>query len=319
MGNEHLQESFWHDTFALKGAVTLTISERVLVFAAIALVISLIDYGVHPTMALLGIEVAPYEVGGAALGLLLVLRTNAGYDRWWEGRKLWGGIVNQSRNLAIAALAYGPDDPVWRDRVVRWTVAFAHAARRSLRDERMLPKIAALLGDEAAAAVAASEHMPGFIALMLARLLREGCDRLEMDRFAFLQADRARAELIDLIGGCERIRKTPLPRAYAINIRRFIFLFLATLPFALLNRAGNWLTAPVTVLVAYPILALDQIGVELQNPFDTRNLGHLPLDAICETIERNLLALREVGPGHAMIDGSGSGPLTSGFGKERMG
>ena len=127
MGNEHLQESFWHDTFALKGAVTLTISERVLVFAAIALVISLIDYGVHPTMALLGIEVAPYEVGGAALGLLLVLRTNAGYDRWWEGRKLWGGIVNQSRNLAIAALAYGPDDPVWRDRVVRWTVAFAHA------------------------------------------------------------------------------------------------------------------------------------------------------------------------------------------------
>ena len=94
-----------------------------------------------------------------------------------------------------------------------------------------------------------------------------------------------------MIGGCERIRKTPLPRAYAINIRRFIFLFLATLPFALLNRVGNWLTAPVTVLVAYPILALDQIGVELQNPFDTRNLGHLPLDAICETIERNLLAL----------------------------
>ena len=67
----------------------------------------------------LGIEVTPFEVAGGALSLLLVLRTNAGYDRWWEGRRLWGGIVNQSRNLAIAALSYGPDDPAWRDRFVR--------------------------------------------------------------------------------------------------------------------------------------------------------------------------------------------------------
>ena len=130
--------------------------------------------------------------------------------------------------------------------------------------------------------------MPGFVALTVARILREGCDRLEMDRFGFLQADWARAELIDLIGGCERIRKTPLPRAYAIFIRRFITLFLATLPFALLTKVGGWLTTPVVMLVAYPILVLDQIGAELQNPFDPRNMGHLPLDETCETIERKL-------------------------------
>ncbi|MBV8383969.1 MAG: hypothetical protein JOZ63_15270 [Planctomycetaceae bacterium] len=313
---EDFRQSFWRDAFALKGAVTLAVSERVLIFGLISLVICLIDYRLHPTITRLGIEVAPYEVAGAALALLLLLRTNAGYDRWWEGRKLWGGITNQSRSLTIAALAYGPDDSDWRDRVVRWTAAFAHAARHSLRGEREVPKIAALLGDEAARGVAASEHMPGFVALTVARILREGCDRLEMDRFGFLQADRARAELIDLIGGCERIRKTPLPRAYAINIRRFITLFLTTLPFALLTRAGGWLTTLVVVLVAYPILALDQIGNELQNPFDPQNLGHLPLDEICETIERNLLALRDADPGRATVDGRGPGPLKSGSGHE---
>jgi predicted membrane chloride channel (bestrophin family) len=87
-------------------------------------------------------------------------------------------------------------------------------------------------------------------------------------------------------------------------------------PFALLTRAGGWLTTLVVVLVAYPILALDQIGSELQNPFDRQNLGHLPLDEICETIERNLLALRDADPGRATVDGRGPGPLKSGSGHE---
>ena len=98
----------------------------------------------------MSIEVGPHEVAGALLGLLLVLRTNAGYERWWEARKLWGGIVNQSRNLAMAALAYGPDDPAWREQIVRWTAAFAHVARASLRGERDVPELVALLGREEA-------------------------------------------------------------------------------------------------------------------------------------------------------------------------
>ena len=72
----------------------------------------------------IGLEIAPFEIAGAALGLLLILRTNAGYDRWWEARKLWGGIVNQSRNVVISALSYGPADPVWRERFVKWVAVF---------------------------------------------------------------------------------------------------------------------------------------------------------------------------------------------------
>jgi putative membrane protein len=119
--------------------------------------------------------------------------------------------------------------------------------------------------------------------------LRAACDGLGMDRFAFLEADRDLTSLLEYVGGCERIRKTPLPRSHAILIRQFIILFLATLPFALLKKVGA-LTPLVTVLVSYPILALDEIGDALQFPFSTRSRNHLPLDEICRTIEGDLLA-----------------------------
>ena len=236
--------------------------------------------------------VAPYEVAGAVLGLLLVLRTNAGYDRWWEARKLWGGIVNQSRNLATHGLAYGPADADWRRRFVAWTAAFGHAARGSLRGEPDCPEVAALLGADEARRVAAADHAPGYVALRLAGLLREATDAHGMDRVAFLQADRERALLIDHVGACERILKTPLPLAYSIKIRRFLVLFLVTLPFGLLDEVpSHWLIPVITVLVAYPVVGLDQIGIELQNPFSKAKLNHLPLDDITATIERNVKGL----------------------------
>ena len=238
----------------------------------------------------LEVGLAPYEVAGAALGLLLVLRTNAGYDRWWEGRKLWGGIVNQCRHLGVVALSYGPDDPAWRERAIHLTAAFAHVCRRSLRDERELPEVAALLGADEANQVVAARHMPGYMALLIGEHFQVACDHLEMDRFTFLEADRDLTSLLEHLGGCERIRKTPLPRAYAIQIRQFIILFLATLPFALLKKV-EWLTPLVTVLVAYPILSLDEIGNALQAPFSSTSLNHLPLDDICRTIEEDLLAM----------------------------
>jgi putative membrane protein len=304
--------TFWREAFALHGAVTLQVARRVLVFGLLGLCVTMLNW-VTPKNVDFGVGVTPYEVAGAALGLLLVVRTNAGYDRWWEGRKLWGGIVNDSRNLAIAALAYGPADPAWRDRLIRWTSAYAHACRRSLRGQREIPEIAALVGDEEAGRVAAAEHMPGYVSLRISALLREAIERHGMDGFGFLQAEQRRSALIDHVGGCERILKSPLPLAYSINIRRFIVLFLSTLPFALLPKVG-WLTPMVTLLVAYPILALDDTGVELQNPFDLRNLDHLPLDSICVTIEQNLRVLLDSGPTRQPLDWAGPGPLESGTG-----
>jgi putative membrane protein len=198
--------------------------------------------------------------------------------------------VNQCRHLAVVAVSYGPAEAAWRGRAIRLIAAFAHASRRSLRGQKDLPEVAALLGPEEASRIAGARHMPSYVALLIADHLRAACDRLGMDRFAFLEADRDLTSLLEHIGGCERIHKTPLPRAYATLIRQFIILFLLTLPFALLKKVG-WLTPPVTVLVACPLLALDEIGNALQSPFADRALNHLPLDDICRTIEDDLMAL----------------------------
>lgn len=284
---------FWQQAIALQGSVTPRVMPHVLAFGLIAMAILGLSWLAERYADMrLGLQVAPYEVAGAALSLLLILRTTAGYDRWWEARKLWGGIVNQSRNLVISALSYGPCDPEWRKSIVRWTAVFPHIARCSLRGEPPSPEVAGLVGDVEEARIAAAGHMPSYVALRIGELLAEACTRHDMDRFAFLQIDKERALLIDHIGACERILKTPLPLAYAIKIRRFILLYLMTLPFALLHRLdADWLVPVMTMLVAYPLLSLDRIGSELQNPFSRANLSHLPIGEISANIERNLMGL----------------------------
>lgn len=282
------EPQFWAEAFYFQGSATPLVLPRAVLVTLFALIVTAIDRNLEvPTI---GIEITPFEVAGGALGVFLVLRTNAGYDRWWEGRKLWGGIVNQCRNLALAALAYGPADPDWRDRAVRRTAAFAHASRLSLRCDPEQTALEALLGPDEARRVRASRHLPSAVARLIGESLRDARDRLGMDGFDLLRIDQERATLIDHIGGCERIMKTPMPLAYRIEIRRFLVLFLASLPFALVWKVG-WLTPVITFLVAFPLLAIDRIGTELQSPFALESLNHLPLDDICATIEYDLLAL----------------------------
>lgn len=283
------EKSFWSEAFLWRGAATARVLPNAIAFGAFATLI----YFLYTYKNLnLAIEVGPHEIAGVLLSLLLVVRTNAGYDRWWEARKLWGGIVNQSRNLALTALVHGPADKHWREEIIRWIAAFPYAAKARLRGQREIPEWKTLLGSEQTARTQAAEHPPSTVSQRIEELLRDGWQRPGMDRFAFLQAQRERGQLLDHLGGCERIRNTPLATVYSITIRRFVLLFLGTLPFALLHKfEEEWLAPLVTFLIAYPVLTLDLLGIELQQPFCTRSLNHLPLDDICRAIEKNVLAL----------------------------
>lgn len=275
--------TFWRDAFAWRASATRIIWPDVLVFGLVG-IIALVA---HHIWAWNRIGLVHIEYTGALLVLLLVFRINAGYDRWWEARKLWGGIVNQSRNLVIKGLAFGPQDPRWRDRLTSWTAAFPHVARRSLRGERAQPELERLVGAENAARVVQSAHAPSAVALELASILTEARASGAMDGFAFIETDRERASLIDHIGGCERILRTPAPRVHSIKLRRFILLYLVAVPFIIVQISA-WATPLIAMLIAYPLLAIDRIGYELENPFSTSRLSHLPLDTICETIEKNV-------------------------------
>ncbi len=282
--------TFWREAFLIRGSVTPIVIFNVFVFGIIAAFICVADHYIEEVFQVnLGLEVGPHEIAGAALGLLLILRTNAGYDRWWEGRTLWGGIVNQSRNLVVELLAYGPKDKVWRTEVATWVMVFPYAAKSSLRSEKELGKFEQLVGKSEAEKLVASSHMPFYVLIKIAGLLRSALDKGSLNSFAFAQMERERSLLMDHIGACERILKTPLPLVYSVKIRRFIAIFLVTLPFAMLHQMEtDWLIPLVIMLVGYPLVSLDQIGIELQNPFYKSSLNHLPLDEIAAGIEKTL-------------------------------
>jgi ion channel-forming bestrophin family protein len=289
---QHDRNTFLREAFTLADSVTPRVLPYVGAFALFSAVVAAVSwcceryYGFH-----LVLEVGFHEIGGVVLTIALILRTNAGYERWWEARKLWGGIVNQCRNLAISGLAYGPKDSKWQEQLVRWTAIFPFAARSTLEGVPLAQQAEELLGMPEAKQLRAAQHMPSYVAKRIAEILEAGASA-GMSRFAFVQIDKERATLIDHIGGCERILKTPLPQVYSIKIRRILALFLLTLPFVLLDRVSHvWLVPLITTLVAYPLISLDQIGHELQNPFCPRNLSHLPLTDISMTIERNLQGL----------------------------
>ncbi len=304
-----LAYSYWLGTFVIRGSVLPRILVDVLGFGVLAAGTVLVSRYLAKNHSInLTMPSGPFEAAGAVLGLLLVLRLNAGYDRWWEARKLWGGIVNESRNLAIAGLAYGPKDSSWQAEFIKWVAAWPHVTRRSLRSERNVPELQRLLTGPQIDWLLTNEHLPDAVSRQIAGLLAaaRGRKRNPMDGFGFYQAERQRGLLIDYLGGCERILKTPLARSGAIQVRQFIFIFLAALPLSLLKDFEGtvlgtvfgtdghwrvWLVPVFIMLLAFMLLALDRIGMELQNPFDQRRVDFLPLDNICTTIERNVLEL----------------------------
>ena len=303
---KELSYSYWLGTFIIRGSVTPRVILDVLGFGILAATTVFVVQQLEQLLNVsLSVPSGPFEAAGAVLGLLLVLRVNAGYSRWWEARVLWGGIVNQCRNLAIVGLAYGPKDTRWRSRFVRWIAVFPHVTRRSLRLQRSFPELDRLLSTESCEWLGRAEHMPSAVSSEIALLLSEARS-MGMDGFAFLKAEEQRAQLVDHLGGCERILSTPLARSSAIQVRQFIFLLLFTLPLGLMEDfqrvtgAGFmsrhqldqiFLIAAYVILLAYPLLSLDRIGMELQNPFSVQRIDFLPLDSICTTIERNVLEL----------------------------
>lgn len=293
--NKDESPGFFRGALMWRGSVTPRIFFSLLLLTCYCLLIVALDQYWRPLPHL---AVTPFEYTGVVLGLVLVFRTNAGHERWWEARKLWGAIVNQSRNIVVEALSYGnilnigSQEGLWRKEMVKWTVAFSFAARESLRNGKNFDDLTDLLSEQELDALKSAAHMPLFVAGKIAGLLQQARLSRQIDGFVFMGMEGQRGLLIDHIGACERILKTPMPLVYAIKARRFILIFLLLLPFSLIENL--WFSAVfIFFLVTYPLLSLDRIGIELQNPFATKNLSHLPLGTICDSIKLHCLALLE--------------------------
>jgi ion channel-forming bestrophin family protein len=283
----------------IKGSVVRQIFWRVVLFVAWSAAVAAFDRYVRP----IGVPSTVHTLIGVALGLLLVFRTNASYERFWEGRKLWGGIVNESRNLARSAAAFLRDQPQLLRPIVLWTAAFSYASMNSLRGVRGLGGVASRLPKDEVAEALAAQHVPSAVARRISDLLVKARDEGHITDYVVVNIDGNVQLLIDYIGGCERIQKTPLPFAYVVHLRRALILYCLTLPFALVESYG-WKTIIDTLLITYVLFGIEEIGVEIENPFGEDD-NDLPLEQICSTIERNLLAvIEEAQPAQAIGRGS---------------
>lgn len=226
---------------------------------------------------------------GAVLGLLLVFRTNSSYDRFWEGRKLWGNIVNDSRNLGRLTTTFLKEDAELTRRLLRWTMVFPWSLRYRLLnwkdigcDTDDLPKGEVKLTEQA-------EHVPLAVSRRMTELVEVARQRGLISDIQQSLFDGVISGLIDSLGACERIHNTPLPFAYMVHLRRALIIFLATMPLAIVKDFG-WATIPTTLLISYVMLGIEEIGVEIEDPFGTDE-NDLPLKSICENIEKNLRGL----------------------------
>ena len=244
----------------------------------------------HDLLSVHHLTTTPFTLIGLALGIFLGFRNNTSYDRFWEGRKLWGAVVNNTRSLARQTLTMvrSSDDDVtaFRAENVRRVIAYAHALRMHLRDERNFDELQSLLDADEWAALEAEVNPPIAILQRLGDRFAEAHVRGWIHPMHWPVLEGSLTALTDVQGGCERIKATPIPFIYNILMHRIVAVYCFALPFGLVESVGMF-TPVVVALVSYAFFGLDAVGDEIEDPFGLHP-NDLPLSTITRMIEVNL-------------------------------
>jgi putative membrane protein len=272
--------------FTVRGSVIREVIGRVLLFGAWSAGVVFIERIASRSGYSLAIPETGHTLVGVALGLLLVLRTNASYDRYWEGRKQWGAMVNASRNLARTSSIYLATAPELVRALLGWTAAFCRATMHYLRGSTDIGSPIVELPPDAIRAVFSEGRLPLAISRQMTAVIATGRERNVISDDQQVTLDQNVQALINVFGACERIRNTPMPFGYVLHLRRALIIYCLTLPFALVGRFG-WASVPAVLLIAYNLMGIEEVGIEIEEPFGEQN-NDLPLDDICNTIDADL-------------------------------
>ncbi|HTN77367.1 MAG TPA: bestrophin family ion channel [Pirellulaceae bacterium] len=273
---------WWTHFFDIKGSMLREICARVTSCVLWSAVVVAYDHNVTD----ISISPLAHQVLGIAIGLLLVFRTNSSYDRFWEGRRLWGSFINTSRNMARAAAVYLRDAPELKQRVVKWTIVLAFATMQRLRGHNNLSDAEKYLTPEELQSLEGVNNLPLAAAQRITATLREARDTGVISDYVMLALDQNTQLLIDYLGGCERIQKTPLPFAYMVHLRRALIIYCFTLPLALVDSLEYAAVILGTLMVSYTFFGIEEIGVEIEGPFGS-DANDLPLERFCQIIEHD--------------------------------
>ncbi|MEH2078553.1 MAG: bestrophin family ion channel [Nostoc sp.] len=269
-----------------KGSVIKAIFKHILWCGAFGFLISLLHHFDKPvSQPILG-SVIPSIV----LGLLLVFRTNTAYERFWEGRKCWGSIVNNVRNLArqiwVSVDEISPEDKNNKITALNLLAAFAVTTKLHLRGEAVNSELENLMPSTKYIKLKIMNNPPIEVAFWIGDYLQEQYNRNCLNSYQITSMQELLNNLVDNLGACERILKTPMPLAYAIHLKQLLILYCFLLPFQIVENLGWW-TGLISALVGFTVFGIEAIGLEIENPFGY-DANDLPLDAICETMKRNI-------------------------------
>ncbi len=231
------------------------------------------------------------SIVGTALSLLLGFRTNSAYDRWWEARRLWGAIVNDSRSLVRQSIAFIKTDPVEKkeiiDNIAHLQIAWCYALCNTLRQETVLIDANLHLEPEELAFVSKHQNIPNAIILLLEKRITSAFDKGYINPILFQSLDTTLARLTDSMGGCERIKNTIFPTQYSFYVHLTIFIFTLILPMGLIDSIGR-IAIPITFVISFLFFYVEGISYVMQSPFEG-NHNDIPMRSLSRTIEINLL------------------------------
>ena len=218
---------------------------------------------------------------GFVISLLLVFRTNTAYDRWWEGRKLWGSLVNNSRNFSIklSAILEDENDKKFFRKVIP---SYANVLQKHLKNE----DTAKQLFDDLDLEIDHHKHKPNQVAMLMFQKINElyVAKKITGDQLIILNAEIQ--SFTEVCGACERIKNTPIPYSYSAFIKKFIFFYVMTLPFGYSFSLGYYV-APVVVFIFYVLASLELIAEEIEDPFGS-DVNDLPTKKISESIKKHV-------------------------------
>lgn len=224
-----------------------------------------------------------YSLIGFVISLLLVFRTNTAYDRWWEGRKKWGELVNDSRNLGVklSVLLKEDDDKAFFKRMIP---NFLIASKEHLRKGTLLFELD--LQSEEMKMLNVKKHIPMQLVYMMQNRITQLNKAGKISNEDVIRLDNNLNKFLDSIGACERIKSTPIPYSYSLFIKKFIFIYVITLPLAFVSVFGYW-SAFIATFIFYILVSMEILAEEIEDPFG-KDDNDLPMDELAEKIKSNM-------------------------------
>lgn len=218
---------------------------------------------------------------GFVISLLLVFRTNTAYDRWWEGRKLWGELVNNSRNFALK-LSVMLKDEHDRNYFKKLIPSYASVLQKHLAND----DTAKVLFEGLVLEIDQHKHKPNQVAKLLYQKIQDVYEQGKINGDQLLVLNQELISFTNVCGACERIKNTPIPYSYSAFIKKFIFFYIMTLPFGYVFSLGYYVI-PVVVFIFYVLASLELIAEEIEDPFGT-DANDLPTEKIAANIKKHV-------------------------------